>query len=157
VDNHIVASGKEVKAERPRSGEQLGNSLGQAMRVTAHGRENGSFPRLDAGQTTATSSGAVAGLVCSLLGWAATLVVAVMALSGCFDPLFCAGMPAGIGYVFIGLLVAVVLWLSGVAQGFVALVRLRHKGGHGLAWAAILLGGLPFVVAFLFFLVRSAW
>jgi hypothetical protein len=127
VDDHIqgAASGTGVKAKVPHAGEKVQSRCGQSISVPAQGRKGEHFPEPDARQTPAPNSVAVAGLVCSLLG--------------------CAGATAGVGAGFVSLMVSATLCFLGVIFGVVALDKLRHRNGHGVAWAAILLGCLPFV------------
>src|SRR4051812_15767167 len=90
-------------------------------------------------------------LASSLLGWASVLVLLAMLNSERHAHYLVAvppGIPAGgLVYALVGV---VLLWAVGAVGGPLALVRIRREGqdrGRAGAWAAVLLGGLPFALA----------
>jgi hypothetical protein len=113
--------------------------------------------KLEAAPPKGPNAMAVAGFVCSLLGWVGAVVVGVMAMGGSFRPLFVInGMPAGIIYLIISLLPVVVLWLIGAVLGSASSSNCRRDGG-ALAGAAAGLGWLPILcglVLWLFWVIR---
>jgi hypothetical protein len=99
---------------------------------------------------------AIVGLALSVAGWVAA--VAFFPLAERYGELALAS--AGVGAIWMGLhvLLVALLCLLGTASGLVALVRVRRGryAGRGTAWAGIVLGCVPWVLAAVAFLFSHA-